>query len=120
MLTAAGMSTTDNQHYSPANKLSTGIWEVSNTTGAPGNTAETSNTSNFSALPAGAWTTRFVSTNGIYGNLNRGAYFWTSTVSYNEGLPMPDCLELTFDSQNAEINSTLVVGGMSVRCVKDN
>ena len=114
MLTAAGLSTTDNQQYSPANKLSTGTWDGSNTAGAPGNTIETSNTSNFSALPAGIWYLN------NYQGLKKYAYFCTSTLSGTISSPTQVFLKLNFDSSKAEFSEFYTDLGASVRCVKDN
>ena len=119
MLTAAGLATTDNQLYTPANILTSGTWKLSNNVGAPGNTSETSNVSNFSALSAGGYAG--LSTPYSYLGLNKAAVFYTSTVSGSSAASVaPDVLSLEYHKGEVVFTNTPLDWGYSVRCVKDN
>ena len=108
MLTAAGIS-----NATPANNLTTGTWNPSDEPGAPGNTSEQSNTSGFSALPAGYFSYHY------YEGLKAAALFWTSTMHIANSEETFDYLMLAYDG-TINILSLSPLYGMSVRCVKDN
>ena len=119
MLTSAGLTGTT--VFSPANKLTTGEWNPDNTAGAPGNASEQSNTSGFSALPAGIFTMQDYN---HYQALHKSAIIWSSTVvrQYDDS-SHPAALEIDFDNSETVIGSSPSGGielGASVRCVKDN
>lgn len=109
MMESAGMS--DGR---PANILTTGTWISSDEPGSPGNTSEQSNTSGFSALPAGYFTLL------LYSGPEGVAYFWTSTMHLVSSNLYYDAVVLLANMKGAGIQSLSPAYGMSVRCVKDN
>lgn len=122
MMTAAGLTTTDYQSYTPANLLTTGLWNSSGVVGSPGSTNGTSIESDFSATPAGVFIV------GDYFHFqNEQAIFWTTSqeIEQSFGLTLPIVLVLKYDSPDAKLGFSLnAASGLdvcaSVRCIKDN
>ena len=118
MLNSAGL--TGPVIFSPANKLTTGDWRPDNTAGAPGNALEQSNTSGFSALPAGIFTRQ----NYTYSGLHVTTGFWSSTATrLSDEDVRPEALAMENSKNETLVGYTInnaIDFGASVRCVKDN
>ncbi|NVN94015.1 MAG: fibrobacter succinogenes major paralogous domain-containing protein [Bacteroidetes bacterium] len=72
---------------------------------------DATNETGFTALPCG-----YRASNGTYYDIGTNGYWWSSTESSTGGVWN---MHLTYDSGNEDRYSGIMVGGRSVRCIKD-
>jgi uncharacterized protein (TIGR02145 family) len=105
---------------------STGLWEKSDISGAPGNDYSQNNGTGFNAMPGG-----YIDTDGIGKGLLQDASFWSSTdysdiVVYNEDGTLAEkdmtiavTYKIGYNSKNVYSYGLSKKVGCTVRCVKD-